>query len=221
MMLNNFFSPGIALLAFIISVVLMMLFPKRINFLYHKIEDRFMTNFNQRENTTKKINRNNLSPWDGHMANFTISPESDFVGKTLEEIKLRETIGVNIAFIKRGDLHIDVPNKTEKLFPNDEISIIGTDEQLKLFSEYLNAHKQTVNLEDETEITLQQFEIDNQWFIGKTIRESGLRKKTNGLIVGIEHNGRRILNPESNLILSKNDIVWVVGDKKKIKTFFE
>ena len=40
------------------------------------------------------------------------------------------------------------------------------------------------------------------------------------MIVGVEHNGRRILNPESSLILSKNDIIWVVGDKKKIKAFF-
>lgn len=221
MMLNNFFSPGIALLAFVISIIIMMLFPKRINYLYHKIEDRFITNFNQRENTIKKINRNNLSPWDGHMANFVISAESDFVGKTLEEIKLREIIGINIAYIKRGDLHIYVPNKTEKLFPNDEISIIGTDEQVQIFSDFLNIHKQEIKNNDETEIVLQQFEIENHWFEGKTIRESGLREKTKGLIVGIEHNGRRVLNPESNLILGKNDIVWVVGDKKLIQNFFK
>ncbi|WP_445457650.1 cation:proton antiporter domain-containing protein [Flavobacterium sp. HNIBRBA15423] len=220
-MLNNFFSPGIALLAFVISIIIIMLFPKRINQLYHKIEDRFITNLNEREVKTKNINRNNLSPWDGHMANFTISAESDFTGKTLEEIKIRETIGVNIALIKRGELHIYIPSKDEKLYPNDEISIIGTDAQVKLFSDYLEEHKLKIEEIEESIIALQQFELINQWFIGKTIRESGIREKTNGLVVGVEHNGRRILNPESNLIMSKNDIIWVVGDKKKIKTFFE
>jgi CPA2 family monovalent cation:H+ antiporter-2 len=68
---------------------------------------------------------------------------------------------------------------------------------------------------------LQQFELEQQKFIGRTIRESGLREKTNGLIVGIEHSGKRILNPESNFILSKNDIVWVVGDRTKIRDFFQ
>lgn len=220
LMLNNFFSPEIALLAFAFSIVFMMIFPKNINRLYHKIEKRFIINFNQRETTTKNINRNNLSPWDGHMANFTICAESDLAGKTLEEVKIRETIGVNIAFIKRGGLHIYVPSKEEKLYPNDEISIIGTDEQVKQFAEYLEFHKFNTESLIESEIVLQQYELNDQWFIGKTIRESNLREKTNGMIVGVEHNGRRILNPESNLLFSKNDIVWVVGDKKKIKAFF-
>ena len=87
-----------------------------------------------------------------------------------------------------------------------------------------NAHFEKNKLEnektDESEIALQQFELIEHSFIGKTIKESKIREITQGLVVGVEHNGRRILNPESNLILSKNDIVWVVGDKKKIKHFF-
>jgi len=220
MMLNNFFSPGTAVLAFVISIIIIMLFPKKINRLYLKIENRFIKNYNQRELSIKKINRNNLSPWDGHMANFTLLPESDLVGKSLEEIKIREQIGVNIAYIKRGNLHINVPSKTEKLYPSDEICVIGTDEQVKEFGTYLKQHELEVKEDDNSEIILQQFELESQDFIGKTIRESGLREKTMGMIVGVEHNGRRILNPESDLILSKNDIVWVVGDRKKIALFF-
>lgn len=36
------------------------------------------------------------------------------------------------------------------------------------------------------------------------------------MVVGIERNGNRILNPESSLLLQPNDIIWVVGDKKKM-----
>ncbi len=221
MMLNNFFSPGIAILAFILSVIIIMLFPNKINKLYSKIENRFIKNYNQRELSVKKINRNNLSPWDGHLANFIIVPESDLVGKPLEEIKIREDIGVNIAYIKRGNLHINIPTKHEKLYPSDEIFVIGTDDQVKEFNNYLKKHEVKIIQEEENDIVLQQFELDKQTFIGRTIRESKLREKTKGLVVGIEHNGRRILNPESNFILSKNDIVWVVGDRKKIALFFE
>lgn len=221
MMLNNFFSPGIAILAFVLAIITMMLFPKKINQLYLKIETRFIKNYNQRELSVKKINRNNLSPWDGHMANFIIVPESDLVGKPLEEIRIREDIGVNIAYIKRGNLHINIPTKQEKLYPNDEIFVIGTDSQVKEFSEYLKQHEYKILEEEESDIVLQQFELNDQEFIGKTIRESTIRETTQGMIVGVEHNGKRILNPESNLILSKNDIVWVVGDRKKIAAFFE
>ena len=85
----------------------------------------------------------------------------------------------------------------------------------------MKKHEVKVIEEDDSDIVLQQFELEKQDFIGRTIRESELREKTKGLVVGVEHNGRRILNPESNFILSKNDIVWVVGDRKKIVSFFE
>ena len=220
MMLNNFLSPGIAVLAFVVSVVIIMLFPKKINKFYLLIENRFVKNYNQRELSVKKINRNNLSPWDGHMANFLIVPESDLVGKPLEDIKIREEIGVNIAYIKRGNLHINVPTKYEKLYPSDEIFVIGTDAQVKEFGDYLKKHEVKVINEEDSDIVLQQFELEHQEFIGKTIRESQIRELTKGLVVGIEHNGKRILNPESNFIFSKNDVVWVVGDRKKVNVFF-
>ena len=65
----------------------------------------------------------------------------------------------------------------------------------------------------EPEIVLQQIELKNESYIGKTIRDSKLREKTNGLIVGIEKKRKRILNPESDVILEKDDILWIVGDK--------
>ena len=219
MMVNNLLSPIISVISFVAVVLVLVLFPKKINRWYQKIENRFISNFNQRELSRRKINRNNLSPWDGHMAHFTILPESNFVGIPLGELKIRENIGVNIAYIKRGNSHINIPTKDEKLYPNDEICIIGTDAQAKVFSVFLNQNMQTIP-DDETEIVMMQFELDHHSFIGKTIRESKIRELTNGLIVGIEHNGKRILNPESDFLLSKNDIVWVVGDKKRISTFF-
>ena len=99
--------------------------------------------------------------------------------------------------------------------------MIGTDIQVKEFGDYLKKHEVKIVEDEEADIVLQQFELELQTFIGRTIRESELREKTNGLVVGVEHNGRRILNPESNFILSKNDIVWVVGDRKKVALFFE
>ena len=50
--------------------------------------------------------------------------------------------------------------------------------------------------------------------IGKTIRSSGIRTATRGLVVGIERNGVRILNPESDTIFEEGDVVWIVGEKK-------
>jgi CPA2 family monovalent cation:H+ antiporter-2 len=35
--------------------------------------------------------------------------------------------------------------------------------------------------------------------------------------VGIERGGKRLLNPESNLILEKDDVLWVAVDKKEVE----
>ncbi|RZJ24233.1 MAG: hypothetical protein EOO48_14700, partial [Flavobacterium sp.] len=63
-------------------------------------------------------------------------------------------------------------------------------------------------------IVLRQIDLNNEEFIGKNIRESKLREKTNGLIVGLERRGKRILNPDSAMVLEQDDILWIVGDKK-------
>jgi CPA2 family monovalent cation:H+ antiporter-2 len=83
------------------------------------------------------------------------------------------------------------------------------------FKKYLDQNEIDVSpLETESDIVLQQLELINEAFIGKSIRDSELREKTHGLIVGLERGGKRILNPESKLILEKNDILWIVGSKK-------
>lgn len=214
-LLNIFFSPIIAFISLFVALAVYFIFQKKLNAQYHKIENHFFNNLNARELTKVKRSRSDLSPWDGHMTFFDIATESNIAGKTLEELKIREQIGINIAFIKRGDIMINIPNKNERLFPGDEICVIGTDSQVSAFKKYLEQHEIDVpNTLAETEIVLQQIELKNESFIGKSIRQSQLREKTNGLIVGIEKKGNRILNPESSIILEKDDILWIVGDKK-------
>ena len=40
------------------------------------------------------------------------------------------------------------------------------------------------------------------------------------MVVGIERNGKRFLNPDSSLVLEENDILWIVGSKKMLQQFF-
>lgn len=92
--------------------------------------------------------------------------------------------------------------------------MIGTDAQITEFTKYLTHNEIEAKTVEESEIVLRQLEVSQEEFTQKSI--SQFRGKTGGLIVGIERNGNRILNPESSLILQPNDIIWVVGDKKKM-----
>jgi CPA2 family monovalent cation:H+ antiporter-2 len=221
-LLNIFFSPIVAFFALIIAVGVYYFFPKQLHILYLKIENHFLKNLNDRE--IKKIKRRyaSLTPWDGHMTTFQINKESNIAGKTLKTLRVREKMGINIAFIKRGEIMIKIPTKNERLFPGDEICVIGTDAQVKEFKNYLLRNEIEIpkNVE-KAEIILQQLELNKEELIGKSISQSLIREKANGMVVGIERNGKRLLNPESDLILEKDDILWVVGDKKRMSELFK
>jgi len=148
------------------------------------------------------------------MAVFDIAIESNIAGKSLKNLQLRERLGINIVSIKRGEITIHIPQANERIFPGDEVCVIGTDEQVQEFKKYLDQHETDVSpVTQEPDIVLRQIELKNHTFLGKSIKDSNLREKTKGLIVGIEKRGNRILNPESYVILEKDDILWIVGDK--------
>jgi CPA2 family monovalent cation:H+ antiporter-2 len=214
-LLDSFFSRQTALITFFAVIVLYIIFPKKLNAQYHRIENHFLKNFNARDILKAKRRRSDLTPWDGHMSFFDIAKESNIVGKTLKELKMREQFGINIVFIKRGDINIKMPSRNERLFPGDEICAIGTDVQLKEFKKYLDQNEiEPAETVAEDEIVLRQVDLTQEEYIGKTIRQSKLREKTNGLIVGLERRGMRILNPESTEILERDDILWIVGDRR-------
>lgn len=67
-------------------------------------------------------------------------------------------------------------------------------------------------------IALQKIIVDEHTRLkGQDIRSSGLRERTNGLVIGSERNNQRTLNPDSTTPFEWNDIVWIVGERKKIQ----
>jgi len=106
------------------------------------------------------------------------------------------------------------------LYPNDKVLVIGTDDQLASVKPLFEGDHGEFD-DDATfpkqDMSLQKIVINSKSPVfGQTIRESGIREKTQGLVVGIERNGQRILNPDSNLVFENDDIVWIVGNNKRI-----
>lgn len=211
------FSPTVAFIGASISCMLLLIFYKKIKNFYSKIELRFLSNLNSRD--TEAINlQNALTPWDTHLSAIDLTSGAPYVGKTLLESKIREEFGVNIAVIERGDVTIVIPDRNERLYPNDILSVIGTDEQLVKFKAHLESTtREPQYLAPKKEVSLQSFLIDrDSVLLGKNIRQSGIRERTKGLVVAVERNKERIINPESDLVFQLNDRVWIVGNEKRI-----
>lgn len=230
---SKLFSTNIAILVAVpFTIIVLILFSKSIQKFYQRLEGRFITNLNAREaaaeiENSMKENRlqkqfnpeSSLSPWDAHIVDMEISQHAEYIGKTLAELAWREQYGVNIAYIKRGDHLIYAPGRGAKLLPFDHVGIIATDEQMQDFKPVFD----TVGKIDLTEyniedIIVQKIVVDEHNKLkGQTIRESGIRERTNGLVVGIERNKERMLNPDSTTLFEWGDIVWIVGERKKIQ----
>ena len=218
-LLRQFFSPVISLgVAFIVMVGVLQIFAKRMQTFYNRIEHRFLSNLNARNQIAGLDEKSNISPWDAHLAYFSISPNAGYIGQRLYELEWREKYGINIARIERGKQIIDVPAGNERLFPYDRISVIATDEQLQNLKFVVEQTTDTIEFPiSEQEVSLNKIIVDSHNHLnGKTIRNSKIREMTSGLVVGIERNSSRILNPNSNTQFEWGDVVWIVGDKKKI-----
>ena len=214
--LKIFFTLTLTLVALFAIIGLALSFPRKIQAWYDKLEGHFLRNFNAREINKASNNKSELTPWDGHMTTFEVAQESNIIGKSLFELQLREVTGINIAIIKRGNLTINVPDRNELVYPGDVLYIIGTDEQVEQFKVYLDKSNAVLPENGKTEIVLRYFELKNIEFIGKTIKESELRERTDGLVVGIERDGERMINPDSHFVLEAGDVLWIVGDKKRM-----
>lgn len=211
---NNWIAITIAL-ALIVSG--MVIFSRKLQNFYNRLESRFLLNLNARETQNAQPE---ILPWDTHLAELTVAPESKLVGQTLIDLSIREKYGVNIALIERGKIMIPTPGRDERLYPNDKVLVIGTDDQLamikELFEGSVDEHSEAGSF-PKKDMTLQKIVINtNSPVYGQSIRSSGIRETTHGLVVGIERKGERILNPDSNLVFENEDIVWIVGNNKKV-----
>jgi monovalent cation:H+ antiporter-2, CPA2 family len=219
-LLSIFFSTSIGILiATVTMVIAIFLFRRKLQAFYDRLEKRFLYNLNERE---LHRTRPAIVPWDAHLAEFQVMPESNLIGKELQEIALRERFGINVALIERGKKTIITPGRTEKLFPGDTMSVIGTDEQLGKLKHLLDQSALTPSEHKSVSIKLRNFTITEESPLrNKTIRDSGIRESAMGLIVGVERNGERLLNPESTFKFNNGDIVWIVGEEKHLESYLK
>ncbi|TCC97983.1 cation:proton antiporter domain-containing protein [Pedobacter psychroterrae] len=216
-LIYQFYSTWVALtIGLFLMVSGMFIFSRKLQSFYNKLESRFLLNLNAREAQNEQPE---ILPWDTHLAELTVAPESKLVGQTLIALSVREKYGVNIAMIERGKIMIPTPNRDERLYPHDKVMLIGTDDQLaavkEMFEGSVNEHAE-ISFPKE-DMSLQKIVINSSSPVfGQSIRNSGIRETTQGLVVGIERKGERILNPDSTLVFENGDVVWIVGNNKKV-----
>lgn len=219
-----------------IITIILFLFAKRMNAFHKRLELRFLTNLNAREtelaNTlTARMFRKNadiesrLGPWDAHIIQIEAPPNAPYIGKPLKKLQWREQYGINVVYIKRGENVIHVPDRNQFILPFDQVGIVATDSQIAVFKpvfDQTNEMSENGKEVDINEIVFDKLVVNEYTKLkGLTIRDSGLRESTNGLVVGIERNDERILNPDSSTVFEWGDVIWIVGERTRIQALKE
>ena len=229
--INHLYQASVALMVgiAIVAVLLMILsrFLKKQSIILERV---FVQNLRSKDMRKEYLGEKQpeyagrLLDRDLHLSDFVIPADSLWAGHTLQELDWGKKYDVHVASIIRGTHRINIPGGGNRIYPNDTLQVIGTDEQLSLFAAQAEAMKNSRAEEDFElhEMYLKQFVIDARSpFCGRTIRESGIRNRYRCLVVGIESaDDGSLRKPDVNVPFGEKDIVWVVGEKTDLARLF-
>jgi CPA2 family monovalent cation:H+ antiporter-2 len=215
-------------------IVLLRLFSDRVQKIYQRIENQFMSNLHEREQLelikNKAIleiqhkneeSKKHFQEWNAYVTELEASDTVFFAGMTLYELNWKELYGINIVYIRRNNRTIHLPDGKQRILPFDKVGVLGTDEQISqlkvLFDQKILGERGEEDI-DTSDIKLIKVRVtETNPYSGQTIKAAGIRKDLRCQVVGIERTGRRILNPGSSELIHASDILWLVGDVIRIK----
>lgn len=208
---------GVALVAMVLS--------RRLKHRSIKLERLFIKNLRSRE-IAEQVNGERRPLFEGrlldrdiHIGDFDIPEDSTWIGRTLKDLQFRNRFGVHVSSILRGSLRINIPNGRQIIFPGDRISVIGSDEQLKNFSQAIANELIPEDPEiEKREMKLRKFILsDGTPFIGKTLADSGIRDRYGCMVVGVEEGQENLTLVDPQRKFEKGDIIWLVGEEADLE----
>ena len=212
---------GVALL-----LVVLMVFSRKLKKQSILIERTFFQNLRYRDMQAEYLGQKKpeyagrLLSHDLHLADIVLPGEVEWAGHTLGDLNFGKKYGVHVVSILRGKKRINIPGANVCLFPQDKLQVIGTDEELDAFTKAMSQASVVMN-EDviaNSEIVLRQFSIDgNSPFLGKNMKEAGIRDKYHCLIAGVERGGDTLRAPNPREPFAQGDVVWIVGESNDVR----
>lgn len=203
-------------------VILLMALSRRLKHRSIRLERLFVQNLRSRDieaqvsGKRRPLFEGHLLDRDIHISEFIVPVDSLWAGKTLAQLKLGNRFGVHVSSILRGSHRINIPDGNMMLFVGDKLQAIGNDEQLNI----MNAAMQAELLPEDADIEHREMKLQklvitaDSPLVGKTLKESNVRKRYNFMVVGVEEGQKNLTMINPNRRFEVGDIVWVVGEEK-------
>ncbi len=220
------FSYGIGVGLAIVAVLLLLIFGSKFT-QYPQLEEHFLVNLNRREEDEKKRYPlkasfdSEFTDRDIQLESLPVSPCSAYIGKTLGELSIRKEFGVNVVEIIRGELRLYLPSVSERIYPQDSLVVVGTESRIRQFREKMEGEESQECLRQAPkDVALHSFTVNEDFpFLGQSISESHFGQLYDLLVVAIQRE-EEMIAPDVNTVFCQDDLVWVVGERKRIRELF-
>ncbi len=181
------------------------------------IEQRFISNINERENRRTGHENNLVS--DLHLAYMKVGHSCPFVGEKLRNLDLRTRYGVNLAGIQRGGKRYPVPSGDMRIFPGDVLGVIATEEQIQRMLPLVEAQNEQGDDNSIPDVKFVHFAISEQSpIVGVKLEKAGLREDYGALLVAVQRGEDDYISPTPGLTFLAGDILWIVGNPKQLSS---
>ena len=182
-----------------------------------------MANFNER-NLQRGVD--NTEEWlDEKLFVDQLECTEQLSGKTLKQLDWGHVFSVNVIRILRGKKHLNMPSGNVELKTGDRLLVIGIREDLRALRLSLNLPEENSppslraftegQEEDAAHLYATVIPVERASELqGKSIRSSGLREKYDCMVLGLQRNKLPILQPDVNMTIQTDDLVWVLGTRK-------
>ena len=225
--LINYLSGLPALVGWAVAFILVgaTLFSRSIKVSSKGLEDLFLKNLKSRELHAQRSGKaapvyaRQLLSRDVHLTIVQLPMNSKLAGRSLLDLDLANQAGVMIASIVRGGRRIHIPGAMTQLFPGDRLQIIGSDEDIKAFSELIQAEVFPEKAyADEHDLVLRSIVVGKDSFLcNKKVRHCRLREDHDCMLVGFENDDGQIGLPEADRVIEEGNTLWIVGEKVAIR----
>ena len=215
---SHFHLAGWAVVLIILGGVAFIITARRTMHRYSALEQRFLSNLNEKEEIERRRRpvttsvQDKMAGYDVHLELLEVSPDCVFVGKALRDIPFRAESGANLIKIQRGSQAITIPSGEVCIYPHDRLLAVGTTEQIgrlrTMLAESVAAPAAAADTEFEViPVTLEA----GSYLTGKTLRNTNMRDYHCMVISVLNETGFHT-NPRPDYEFKAGDVVWIAGE---------
>ncbi len=218
-------------LIFVVATVMVLLATSDgITGWYLQLETRFLRNFNERL-IQKEEATGGKQAWVHeklHIISFFVPEKGEFLNTALDSLEWSYRYNVYVVKIQRGSHTLILPKGNEKLFPGDKVYMIGEEmaimnfyrivkqepcKRMRTLKEFMDSGYPDI----ERALSICAVKITGEEsFAGKSIIGGNIRQEWNCMVLGIQKRGVSIIMPNTSMIISKGDILWVMGSNNNV-----